>query len=198
MTAEEILKKAKSVFNAPLSDKPKPEVELEKEVKVEMGEIITEDGTTIYFDNELTEGSPIWFLVDGENVPVPVGEYALPSGRILIVTEAGIAATVTPEVRADAPIADVVAEENQQLSADDIKAIVLEAIKPLEEKVTKLSAEKETAEQEVRKLKTELSDQPASKGVKASPEGKINKAIGVSLSRTKQVGLGKIYEMLYS
>jgi len=189
MTAEEILKKAKSVF----SSEP---TQVKEIVDVQLGEIITEDGATIYFDNELSEGSPIWFIADGGKVPVPVGEYMLPGGKTLIVTEAGIAATVTTETASDAPIAEAV--EDTALSADDIKSIVLEAIKPLEERITKLSEEKETAEKKVEELQTELSEEPASDGVKSSPEGKQQKAIGVSLGKNKQTGLGKVYEMLYS
>lgn len=198
MTAEEILKKAKSVFNTPLSEEKKTEKVEEK--KVELGEIITEDGATIYFDNELIQGSPIWFLADGESVPVPLGEYMLAGGKTLIVTEDGIVGVVTePSAEATAEPEAAPAPEEQTLSAEDIKSIVLEAIKPLEEKITKLSGEKESAEKEVDKLKTELSEQPASDGVKSSPEGKKTTVKGVNLkARTNLDPVGRVYDMLYN
>lgn len=201
MTAEQILEKAKGIFNQPV----KAEVK-----KVELGEIITDEGTTIYFDGELVDGSSIWVIVDGQNVPVPVGEYLLPDGKVLIVSEAGLLASISPaksseteeiepevEVAAEAEVEVAAEAEPTNLSAEDVATLIKEALKPLEEKITMLTEQKQEAETKIGELETKLSAEPATIGVVQSPEGKAT-AKGVPIKSTGKTGLSKVYEMLYS
>jgi len=207
MTAEQILEKAKSIL------KKEPEVKETK--KVELGEVTLEDGSVIYFDDQLVEGARVWTMVNEENVPLPAGEYVLADGSTLVITEAGVVATITPAAaRVEEPVAEemeaspdaavetetATEEVNTNLSAEDIKAIVMEAIKPLQEKIDTLTAEKQKAEEKVEELETQLSQEPASDGVKASPEGKSDTKLiklGSNNAFSNKSALERVNDMLY-
>lgn len=82
--------------------------ESKKEVKY--AEATLEDGTVILTSaEEWAEGVDIFILNDeGEQVPVPAGEYTLEDGRSLLVEEEGIVAS----------IGEAVAEEEPEMSED--------------------------------------------------------------------------------
>lgn len=72
----------------------------EKEQKTEFGSIeaTAADGTVvmILFEGEtLSEGLAIFLEADGEQVPVPTGEYALTDGRTIVVAEDGVVGSIT-------------------------------------------------------------------------------------------------------
>lgn len=62
-----------------------------KEVKLE--EIKSADGSVTFDAIAFEEGQPVTFMTDGENIPVPVGEYELENGAMLVVAEEGIIAS---------------------------------------------------------------------------------------------------------
>lgn len=72
----------------------------------------------INYPGEILEpGAAITHTVEGEEVPVPTGEYALPDGLVLIVVEDGIAAEVKP--------AD---EEEMEKDGDGLKGEQIDAL----------------------------------------------------------------------
>lgn len=73
----------------------------------------------INFPGEALEpGAAITHTVEGEEMPVPTGEYALPDGLVLIVTEEGIAGEVKPADEEE------MNEEGDGLKAEQIDALI--------------------------------------------------------------------------
>ena len=183
--AEDMLNKIKGVF----AEKQEPTVEL--------SEIITSDGLTVYFEGELVEGSSVWVAVEGENVPLAAGEYTLPDGTKMILLEDGIVSQLLPkqETEEESPAeaeAEAEAEGETALSKEDVLSMIKEELDSLK---TELSEAKEENE----KLKVELSTEPAVDELKQSPEGKDSSSVGVELSsKTEKTGLDRVYEMLYN
>ena len=162
---------------------------LQDEVKLESMKL--ENGTTI--EAEAFEANQEVFIVteEDERIALPIGEYTLEDGMILVVAEEGIIAEVKeaeePEAEEEAPAQEETeeveaAEEEemgyatkQELAAamDELKGMIdeiKEMMSPKEEMSEEPQAElaEEVVEEEV-----DLSaDEPATKPIKHSPETK--------------------------
>ena len=166
--------------------------------KIQLGSIKTDDGKIeIMFDGEMmTVGGRVWVMAeDGQEVPVPVGEYLLENGNTLVVKEDGLvdsfieSTTSTPQDPPAEPT-DMAEPESGKVNNDEKIASEIEsAIKSIlikySEQETRLSA----IEKENVTLKSQLDEigkQPISKGIK-QPERTENVAM------TKQ---GRILETI--
>ena len=159
---------------------------LQDEVKLESMKL--ENGTTI--EAEAFEANQEVFIVteEDEKIALPVGEYTLEDGRILVVAEEGIIAEVRAEEEApeEAPATEEVveeveqAEEEQEMSyatKEELSAAVEEMKAMIEEIKAMMSPkEEEMAEEvkeEVKEEEVEMStDEPAAKPIKHSPDTK--------------------------
>ena len=159
---------------------------LQDEVKLESMKL--ENGTTI--EAEAFEANQEVFIVteEDERIALPVGEYTLEDGMILVVAEEGIIAEVR-EAQEEAPAEEEeVVEEVEQAeeemayaTKEELSAAVAEMKKMIEEIKSMMSPkEEEMAEEpkeelaeEVVKEEVDLSaDEPAAKPIKHSPETK--------------------------
>jgi hypothetical protein len=155
---------------------------LQDEVKLESMKL--ENGTTI--EAEAFEANQEVFIVteEDEKIALPVGEYTLEDGRILVVAEEGIIAEVRAEEEApeEAPATEEVeeveqAEEEQEMSyatKEELSAAVAEMKEMIEEIKSMMSPkEEEMAAEEVKEEEVDLSaDEPAAKPIKHSPDTK--------------------------
>ena len=159
---------------------------LQDEVKLESMKL--ENGTTI--EAEAFEANQEVFIVteEDEKIALPIGEYTLEDGRILVVAEEGIIAEVRAEEEApeEAPAQEEVVEEVEQaeeepkeemsyatkeeLSAavEEMKAMIEEIKAMMSPKEEEMAAE-EPQEEEVVDLSA---DEPAAKPIKHSPDTK--------------------------
>jgi hypothetical protein len=155
---------------------------LQMEVKLETMELT--DGTVLEAD--VFEPDAEIFVLSGENrVALPVGEYTLADGRVLIVVEEGIIAEIreaaAPEEEAPAPEEEVAAEETKPKKI--VESISQETffaeIKKINDKIDALNLAKEekTEEKEEEKTeeKTELKEEEKQEKVKHSPESEVKK-----------------------
>jgi hypothetical protein len=162
---------------------------LQDEVKLESMKL--ENGTTI--EAEAFEANQEVFIVteEDEKIALPVGEYTLEDGRILVVAEEGIIAEVNeagePEAE-EAPATEEVVEEVEQAeeepkeemsyaTKEELSAAVEEMKAMIEEIKAMMSPkEEEMAEEvkeEVKEEEVEMStDEPAAKPIKHSPDTK--------------------------
>ena len=153
---------------------------LQDEVKLESMKL--ENGTTI--EAEAFEANQEVFIVteEDEKIALPVGEYTLEDGRILVVAEEGIIAEVRAEEEApeEAPATEEVveeveqAEEEQEMSyatKEELSAAV-EEIKAMIEEIKAMMSpkEEEMAAEEVKEEVDLSADEPAAKPIKHSPE----------------------------
>ena len=132
MKATKMLNDIKTLLNI--------EVNLE-EMKLENGTVITTDA--------LEKGNEVFIVTDDEKVAIPVGEYILEDGKLLIVEEEGIIADVR-DVSDDVPAKEEAEEEPKDETEDlEEEADVADwkgmekRIKNLEDAIADLKADKE-------------------------------------------------------
>ena len=155
---------------------------LQDEVKLESMKL--ENGTTI--EAEAFEPNQEVFIVteEDEKIALPIGEYTLEDGRILVVAEEGIIAEVRAEEE-EAP--EEVVEEVEEVeqaeeepkeemayaTKEELSAAVEEMKAMIEEIKAMMSPKEEEMAEEVKEEEVDLSaDEPAAKPIKHSPDTK--------------------------
>jgi|TARA_B110000285_G_scaffold215365_1_gene261633 membrane-associated HD superfamily phosphohydrolase len=155
MKSTEMLNQIKTLLNI--------EVKLEEQ-KLENGTIISAES--------FEKGNEIFIKTDDQSVAMPVGEYLLEDGRLLIVEEEGIIADVR-EVSDEVPAKEeeeVSEEVTEDLAEeDDIMKDMMGRIQNLEDAIADLKADKEgklEKDEEVEMEQESVSKQPKSRTVK--------------------------------
>jgi hypothetical protein len=168
-------------------------VELSTEEKVELAQAKLENGTVLEAES-FESGQEVFILTDDEKVALPIGEYEMEDGKILVIEEDGIISEIK-EGGEEEVVEEVVEEEElneedkyatkQELQeiksmVEEIKELMKEGKKEEMHKEEELMSQKmtELACQEDEALKEELS-KPASEPIKHSPEAKqeLNKVV---------------------
>ena len=187
----ETLKKIKVLLG--MVDEPTP-VELEEaQAQMKFEELALEDGTIVSADS-LEVGAAVFIMVEEEKQPLPIGEYALADGSLLVVTEEGIIAEIkaAEEKKEEEP-----AEE--EMSTDNSKEALIEAVGVL----GKLVQDFEAIKTEFAEFKSVAKENEAKveefekvgEGVKANPEGNFKK---VALTPLEYSKLSSVERVQYS
>lgn len=160
---------------------------LQDEVKLESMKL--ENGTTI--EAEAFEANQEVFIVtEDEKIALPVGEYEMEDGRILVVAEEGVIAEMRDggeEAPAEEPAQEEEVEQAEEepkeeemsyATKEELSAAVEEMKAMIEEIKAMMSPkEEEMAEEvkeEVKEEEVDLSaDEPAAKPIKHSPDTKV-------------------------
>ena len=156
-----------------LKEKEGEKEEVKETEEVKLGSVKTQEGDVVFeYEGETpAEGSAIWVTAeDGTKVPVPVGEYTLEDGSVLVVSEEGVIASVgQPEV--EEAEAEMEAEpEAASTNGTDIVKQVQESIKSImikykEDQDKKFDELKKSFDNQI----LELKEQPAAKKIKSTP-----------------------------
>jgi len=131
--------------------------------KVELATMKLADGVTTLEADAFESGMEVVIITEDEQrVPVPVGEYELEDGMILIVAQEGIIAEIkakeeAPEEEAPAPEAEAPMVE-EEMSDDAIPVAPKKVIKSTIEEMLFSKIEELKAENDA--LKAKLSEQP--------------------------------------
>lgn len=158
-------------------------------MEVKLAQMALENGTII--EAEVFEAGASVFIVNEEDrIALPVGEYKLEDGMILIVAEEGIIAEIKEvEVEVEEPETEVEVEQEMSETATPkkvIESIVKESHFSKEsEEIEALKKEVEMLKKEVEELKgkkvekeevekTEMSAQPLTHNPEAKSEVKLN------------------------
>jgi hypothetical protein len=153
---------------------------LETEVKLAQARLA--DGTTVIEAEVFEAGMEVFIVTEEGNVPMPVGEYEMEGGElILVVEEEGIIAEIKEKVEeteeeeeAPAPEAEteVVEEEMSEETRQPKKTIESIIKETLFSEVEKIKAENEELKAELAALKnaTELSAVEDIKPIQYNPE----------------------------
>lgn len=170
-------------------------VELSTEEKVELAQAKLENGTVLEAES-FESGKEVFILTDDEKVALPIGEYEMEDGKILVIAEDGIISEIK-EGGEEEVVEEEVEEVEEELNEEDkyatkqelqeiksmveeIKELMKEGKKEEMQKEEELMSHKltELACQEDEALKEELS-KPASEPIKHSPEAKeeLNKVV---------------------
>jgi len=160
---------------------------LQDEVKLESMKL--ENGTTI--EAEAFEPNQEVFIVteEDEKIALPIGEYTLEDGRILVVAEEGIIAEVreggepeAEEAPEEAPAQEEEVEQAEEepkeemsyATKEELSAAVEEMKAMIEEIKAMMSPKEEEMAEEVKEEEVDLSaDEPAAKPIKHSPDTKL-------------------------
>jgi hypothetical protein len=159
-------------------------IELSAE-KLELAQMTLENGTVIEAE-EFAPEFEVFIVTEEERIALPVGEYLLEEGRILVVEEAGIIKEVksaeseeveieaAEEVVEESPIAEVVEEEMGYVKKEEFKA-ALEEVKSMIDEIRVIVDENKEKEEMAQVVKEELSATPAAAPLKHNPEAEAKK-----------------------
>ena len=165
-------------------------------IEVKLEDMKLENGTMVSAES-FEKGKEIFILTDNERVAMPVGEYMLEDGRLLVVEEEGMIGDVrdvSDEVPAKedeegeeitSDLKDEEYEEEEKKMEDEEKEMadvgdwegMEKRIQNLEDAIADLKKDKvEASEEETNTLKSrtvkeEFSEEAASKPIKHNPEG---------------------------
>jgi len=97
-------------------------------MEVKLAQMALDNGTIV--EAELFEAGQSIFIVNGEDrVALPVGEYKLEDGMILIIAEEGIIAEIKEmEAPAEEPVAEVEVEVEQEMSVENTPKKIVESV----------------------------------------------------------------------
>ena len=201
MNTNDMIEKIKDVLN------------LSEEVKLEQQTL--ENGAVLEAE-AFEAGKEVFIVTEDEKVAVPIGEYELEDGKILVVAEEGLIAEIK-EAGEEAPEEEVEAEEDVVLEEEkeemgyatkeelaEVKEMI-EEIKAMLEPKEEMSADdlgNLMTEELAKHEKVELSEssegleaelnEPAAEPIKANPEAKENKTNFKFASKRKMSTLDRV------
>jgi hypothetical protein len=199
--------------------KIKDVLNLSEEVKLEQQAL--ENGTVLEAE-AFEAGNEVFIVTEDEKVAVPVGEYELEDGKILVVAEEGLIAEIkeagaeeTPEEEVEAT-EDVVLEEEEKeemgyATKEELAEVksMIEEIKAMLEPKEDLSADELgnlVTEELCKHEKVELSEvpeevqaelnEPAAEPIQANPEAKQHK-VQFNIAPNRKLGtLDRVFSKL--
>ena len=190
MKANEILNKIKNIVGE--------KVELSEE-KIEMAEITLENGTVLVAES-FEAGKSVFIKTEDEQIALPVGEYKLEEGKVLVVSEEGLIDSIkeaaeeaveeeelseeSEEVK-ETELEEEEKEEMEYVTKEEFKSAV-EEIKGMIEKMGYKDKEemKEEVIEEVKEEKEELSA-VAPEPVKHNPEAEVDNKVNFHIASNR-------------
>lgn len=174
---------------------------LSMEVKVDLAQMKLADGTTVLEANEFTAENEIFVVTADGNIKVPVGEYELENGQILVVVTEGIIgeikdAEMTEETTTEEETPEVPEEQMMNLvPKKTIETVSKETMFSKYESVltenVKLKAELEALKQVALSVQTEI------KPISFNPENRNEIEVKrISANKTKGT-VDRILEKMY-
>ena len=169
-------------------------------MEVKLAQMKLKDGVTV-LEADAFEADNAVFIVNGEDrIPMPVGEYELEDGMILVVAVEGIIAEIkeaTVEVE-EAPEAEVEVEVEAQATAATPKRIVesvskemfFAEIEKLRTEIAELKSVKEVVKEE---LSSEVLVEPLTHSPEVKTEVKLNKLSPNRQMTTQDIVMSKLF-----
>ena len=190
MKATEMLNKIKTFLGEEATDIVN---DVEAQEKVELATAKLDNGTVLEAE-AFEAGNEIFIVTEDERVALPVGDYTLEDGKMLVVAEEGIIA----EIKDLDEEAEVEAEEDKEEMGYVTKEELAEAVSEIKAMIEDMKKEEMSEEAEVelseelpKEVKEELSE-PAAEPIAHNPEQKNNN-IGVKFAQNrKQTTLDKV------
>jgi len=186
MKANEILNKIKNIVGE--------KVNL-SENKIEMAEMKLENGTVLVAES-FEAGKSIFIKTDDEQVALPIGEYKLEDGKILVITEEGLIDSIkdaTEEEVVEEELSDdskeVEETELEEEEKEEMKYVTKEEFTSAVEEIKamiedKMGNKEEMKEEVIEDTKEELSA-VAPSPVKHNPESKVDNKVNFKISENR-------------
>ena len=186
MKATEMLNKIKTYLGEEATD-------IVDQEKVELATAKLDNGTVLEAE-AFEAGQEVFIVTEDEKVALPVGDYTLEDGKMLVVAEEGIISEIK-DLDEEATEEEEVVEQEEDLgyvTKQELAEVVsmIEEIKSMIEKKEDMSeevvkeAEVELSEELPKEVKEELSE-PAAEPIAHNPEQKNNN-IGVKFAQNRK------------
>jgi len=135
-------------------------------IQVKLEDMKLENGTVVSAES-FEKGKEIFIVTDDERVAMPVGEYLLEDGRLVVVQEEGIIADVR-EVSDEVPAKEEASEEEEKETTEDLAKEEEEKEKDNyeeeeEEEKKETSLDMEDMERRIQNLEDAIADLKADK-----------------------------------
>ena len=203
MKANEILNKIKNIVGE--------KVEL-SENKIEMAEVTLENGTVLVAES-FEAGNSIFIKTEDEQIALPVGEYELEGGKILVVVEEGLIDSIKEAAKEEEAVEEEeLSEESEEVKETELEeeekmnyvtkeefAFAVEEIKAMiDEKLGNKEEMKEEAQEEVKEEKEELSA-VAPEPVKHNPEAEVDNKVNFHIASNRtQTTKDRVFDKIFN
>lgn len=196
MKATEILNKIKTYLGEDTADIVE---NIEQSQVVELAQAKLENGTVLEAE-AFESGNEIFILTDDEKVAVPVGEYQMEDGQILVVEEEGLIAEIKEaeakeeeEVEASEEVSEELESETEleEVEAEYATKEELAEVKSMLEEIKAMIEKKEEMSEVEEQVKEELSETPATEAITHNPEPKQKVSLKYAQNR-KQSTFDKV------
>jgi len=197
MKSTEILDKIKTFLGEEKIEEQVEETQVEEtqleesQEKVELAQAKLDNGTVLEAE-AFEAGNEIFIVTEDERVAVPVGEYQMEDGQMLVVSEEGIIGEIKSaeaeeseeEVEAEEEEMAYVSKEEFNIAIDEIKGMINE-----------LKDKKEEMAEVEEQVKQELSETPAVEPIAHNPEAKQEFKVRFGQNR-KETALDRVMKKL--
>lgn len=187
MKATEILSKIKTYLGEDTADIVE---NIEQSQVVELAQAKLDNGTVLEAE-AFEAGNEIFILTDDEKVAVPVGEYTMEDGQILVVEEEGIIGEIKSAEQEEEVEASEEVEELEEVEAKYATKEELAEVKSLVEEIKQMIEKKEEMSEVEEQVKEELSETPATEAITHNPEPKQKVSLKYAQNR-KQTTFDKV------
>ena len=150
------------------------------EIKLEQ---IALDNGVVFEAESFEPGQPVFVLAEGERMPVPVGEFELPDGRVLVVMEEGVIAEMRSGEMEEAPEEQEMEAEPETPAKKVVESTTKETHFSAEDLMNDFNSLKERVEALEAKLSTE---------VEAQEEVKESEKVEVEASEEKTADVQEV------
>ena len=189
MKATEMLNKIKTFLGEDTADIVE---NIEQNQEVKLAQMTLENGTVLEAES-FEAGQEVFILTDDEKVALPVGEYTLEDGMLLVVAEEGLIAEIkeaTEEVEEEVEASEVEAADVEVEAAEEVEAEYatkeeLAEVKSMLEEIKAMIDKKEEMSEVEAQVKEELSETPAAEPISHNPEPKQKVNLKYSQNRKK-------------
>lgn len=196
MKSTEILDKIKTFLGEEKIEEQVEETQVEEtqleesQEKVELAQAKLDNGTVLEAE-AFEAGNEIFIVTEDERVAVPVGEYQMEDGQILVVSEEGIIGEIKAQ-EAEESEEEVEAEEEMAYVSKEEFESAVEEIKGM---INELKEKKEEMAQVEEQVKQELSETPAVEPITHNPEAKQEFKVRFGQNR-KETALDRVMKKL--
>lgn len=196
MKANEILSKIKNIVGVELSEE-----------QIELAEITLENGTVLVAET-FEAGKSIFIKTEEEEIALPVGEYKMEDGKLLVVTEEGLIDSIKEAAAEEKVAEEELSEETKEVEETELEEEDKEemnyvtreelslAVEEIKEMIEEKLGNKEEMSEETEEI--ELSaDAPAP--VKHNPEAEVSNKVNFKIggSRTTTT-MDRVYTKIFN
>lgn len=203
MKANEILNKIKNIVGE--------KVELSEE-KIEMAEITLENGTVLVAES-FEAGKSVFIKTEDEEIALPVGEYKLEEGKILVVSEEGLIDSIKEAAEEAVEEEELSEESNEEVETEleeeekeELEYVTKEEFKSAVEEIKGMIEkmgykDKEEMKEEVIEEKEEKEELSAvaPEPVKHNPEAEVDNKVNFHIASNRtQTTKDRVFDKIFN